>query len=382
MQAIHNSEKKLRVLMLESSPNWGGQEDRLLREASWLQKQGHKVILACADDAAIIGRAGAAGVEARAIPFRSNVDVVGLNALSKLIRREKPDVIHARSSKDAWFAYWFHLKGMPVVRSRHMTLPDTMPRGRRFIYRHGCGRLIAAAQFIADTMRDSLGVPGDRIDVIGECVDTEEFSPGDGSPIRREFAIANDAPLFGIVAMLRGEKGHDTFLGAARRVLHSKPTARFVIVGSGKAGGEVETEVCRMLSEEFANFPQPPVIMTGFRRDIPLIMRALDCLVVPSRQEAQTLVIPQAFATGKPVIGSKVGGIPEILRDGKTGFLVEPGDEEQLADCMLRMANDPDLARRMGRAGREYAEQELSADVKMQQLLESYRKTMAAAGKS
>ncbi len=368
--------------MLESSPNWGGQEDRLLREASWLQKQGHKVILACADDAAIIGRAGAAGVEARAIPFRSNVDVVGLNALSKLIRREKPDVIHARSSKDAWFAYWFHLKGMPVVRSRHMTLPDTMPRGRRFIYRHGCGRLIAAAQFIADTMRDSLGVPGDRIDVIGECVDTEEFSPGDGSPIRREFAIANDAPLFGIVAMLRGEKGHDTFLGAARRVLHSKPTARFVIVGSGKAGGEVETEVCRMLSEEFANFPQPPVIMTGFRRDIPLIMRALDCLVVPSRQEAQTLVIPQAFATGKPVIGSKVGGIPEILRDGKTGFLVEPGDEEQLADCMLRMANDPDLARRMGRAGREYAEQELSADVKMQQLLESYRKTMAAAGKS
>jgi glycosyltransferase involved in cell wall biosynthesis len=382
MQAIHNSEKKLKVLMLESSPNWGGQEDRLLREASWLRKRGHSVMLACADDAAIIGRAGAAGVEARAIPFRSNVDLAGLAALSKLVRSEKPDVIHARSSKDAWFAFWFHLKGMPVVRSRHMTLPNEMPRGRRFIYRYGCRRLIAAAQSIADTMRDSLGVPGERIDVIGEFVDTSEFSPGDGSPFRREFAIADDAPLFGIVAMLRGEKGHDTFLAATRRVLRSKPTARFVIVGSGRPGGEVEKEVRRMLSDEFADFPQPPVIMTGFRRDIPRIMRALDCLVVPSRHEAQTLVIPQAFASGKPAIGSKVGGIPEILQDGKNGFLIEPGDEEQLADRMLRLAADPDLARRFGQTGREYAERELSVDIKMQQLHESYRKTIAAARKA
>ena len=212
-------------------------------------------------------------------------------------------------------------------------------------------------------------------------MDTEEFSPGDGSAFRREFAIADDAPLFGIVAMLRGEKGHDTFLGAARRVLRSKPTARFVIVGSGKPGGEVETEVNRMLSEEFADFPQPPVIMTGFRRDIPRIMRALDCLAVPSRHEAQTLVIPQAFASGKPAIGSRVGGIPEILREDVNGFLIEPGNEEQLADRMLRIANDAGLAQRFGRAGRQFAERELSVDIRMQQLLESYRKTIAASGK-
>lgn len=382
MQAIREDEKKLRILLLESSRNWGGQEDRLLREACWLRQRGHTVMLACNDDASIIGRAGAAGVEARAIPLRSNVDLKGLAALAKLIRREKPDLLHAHSSKDAWFSFYFHLAGVPVIRSRHMTLPRTMRRGRRFIYRHGCRRLIASARFIAETMRDSLGVRPERIDVIGECVDTEEFSPGDGSAFRREFGIAEKAPLFGIVAMLRGEKGHDVFLAAARKVLDQRPDARFVIVGAAAAGSPTEDKIRTLTAQLFAHFSEPPVIMTGFRRDIPQIMRALDCLVVPSRQEAQTLVIPQAFATAKPAIGSRVGGIPEILTDGVNGFLVERDNDEHLADRMLRLANDPALARRLGEAAREFAEQELAVDVKMRQLVDSYRKTIAAGART
>jgi len=347
-----------------------------------MQKNGHRVILACNDAAAIIGRAGAAGVEARSIPFRANVDLPGLKALAQLIRSERPDVIHAHSSKDAWFSFYFHLRGVAVVRSRHMTLPDVMPRGRRFIYRHGCRRLIAAAGFIADTMRDSLGVPADRIDVIGECVDTQEFSPGDGSEFRREFAIPENAPLFGIVAMLRGEKGHDIFLAAARKVLESHPDARFVIVGSTTPGNVVEAQIQEILAAEFARFPVCPVVLTGFRRDIPRIMRALDCLVVPSRHEAQTLVIPQAFASAKPAIGSRVGGIPEILQDGVNGFLVEPENKDEVADRMLRIAGDKNLAQRLGRAGREFAERELAVDIKMDQLLACYRKAVAASQSS
>ena len=257
-----------------------------------------------------------------------------------------------------------------------------MRGGRKFIYRHGSRRLIASAGFIAETMRKSLAIPTDRIDVIGESVDPEEFCPGDGSGFREEFDIPHGAPLFGIVAMLRGEKGHDTFLAAARIVLTRRPDARFVIVGSAASGNPVANRVHKQVQEGFKDLKAGHLIMAGFRRDVPRIMRALDCLTVPSRQEAQTLVIPQAFATGKPAIGSRVGGIPEILTDGKTGFLVEPGNAEELADRMLRIANDPELAQRMGRAGREYAERELSVDVKMQQLLESYRKTIAANGKS
>ena len=377
MQTVCDPSRPLSILMLESSRHWGGQEDRLIREARWLRKNGHRVMLACNPDAAIAPRARAAGVDVRPVPMRANVDVPGLMSLAALVRNERPDVLHAHSSKDAWFAFWFHCRGIPVVRSRHMTLPDTMRRGRRFIYRHGCRRLIASAQFIADNMRDSIGVDPDRIDVIGECVDTEEFRPGDGSAFRREFGIPPEAPLFGIVAMLRGEKGHRTFLHAAREVLRSHPNARFAVVGGPVATNSIELELRGILREKFAGLEPKPVVMTGFREDIPSIMRAIDCLVVPSAQEAQTLVIPQAFASGKPVIGSRVGGIPELVEDGVTGLLIPPQDPAALTAAMQKIITQPDMADRMAQAGYELARRDLAIDTKMGLLVTSYRKAIA-----
>jgi glycosyltransferase involved in cell wall biosynthesis len=369
--------RPLSILMLESSRHWGGQEDRLIREARWLRKNGHRVMLACNPDAAIAPRARDAGVDVRPVPMRANVDVPGLKQLASLVRSERPDVLHAHSSKDAWFAFWFHCCGIPVVRSRHMTLPDTMRRGRRFIYRHGCRRLIASAGFIADNMRDSICVPAERVDVIGECVDTAEFRPGDGSAFRREFAIPDDAPLFAIVAMLRGEKGHRTFLHAAREVLARHPNARFAVVGGPVASNSIELELREIIREEFARLDPNPVVMTGFREDIASIMRAMDCLVVPSAEEAQTLVIPQAFATRKPVIGSRVGGIPELIEDGVTGLLIPPQNSTALATAMGRIITEPALADHMAQAGYELAKRELFSDIKMSLLVESYRKAIA-----
>jgi len=377
MDPDRDPSRPLSILMLESSRHWGGQEDRLIREARWLRRQGHRVMLACNEDAAIAPRARAAGVDVRPVPMRANVDVPGLLRLAALVRAEKPDVLHAHSSKDAWFAFWFHGRGIPVVRSRHMTLPDTMRRGRRFIYRHGCRRLIASAQFIADNMRDSIGVAPDRIDVIGECVDPGEFHPGDGSAFRGDFGIPSAAPLFGIVAMLRGEKGHRTFLHAAREVLRSHPEARFAVVGGPVATNSIELELRDILRRQFAGIEPAPVVMTGFREDIAGVMRAIDCLVVPSAEEAQTLVIPQAFATRKPVIGSRVGGIPELVGDGVTGLLIPAQDASALAAAMKKIINDPGLAGGLAQAGYELALRELSIDTKMGLLVESYRKATA-----
>lgn len=378
MQTVRDSSRPLSILMLESSRHWGGQEDRLIREARWLTKNGHRVMLACNPDAAIAPRARAAGVDVRPVPMRANVDLPGLIRLAALVREEKPDVLHAHSSKDSWFAFWFHCRGIPVVRSRHMTLPDTMRRGRRFIYRHGCRRLIASAKFIADNMRDSIGVPAGRVDVIGECVDTEEFRPGDGSAFRREFGIPDGAPLFAIVAMLREEKGHRTFLHAARQVLNHHPNARFAVIGGPVATDSIELELRQLIREKFAGLDPQPVVMTGFREDIAGIMRAIDCLVVPSAQEAQTLVIPQAFATRKPVIGSRVGGIPELIGDGVTGLLIPPQDSAALAAAMMKIITQPGAASAMAEGGYDLAHRELAIGTKMNLLLDSYRQAIAA----
>lgn len=379
MQA--RDQKPLRVLELESSNNWGGQEERILREMDWLGRHGHQPILACNAKSAIAARARAAGLDVRAVPMRMNFDLPGLLKLRALVRSERPDLIHAHSSKDSWFALWFHLAGVPVVRSRHISLSARMPFGRKLVYRHGCRRLIGSAGFIADNMREVIGVPADRVEVIGECVDTTEFHPGDGGALRQELGIAPDAPLFAIIAMLRGEKGHNTYVRAAREVLRTRPDVRFLVVGDSAKSNATKLTIQEILRTEFSGFPEPPVIMAGFRKDIPQIMRAIDCLVVPSRREAQTMVIPQAFATGKTAIGARAGGIPELIRDGENGLLVPPDDVHALAAAMLKIAEDPELRRRLGEAGYKLAQSELATDIKMGLLVACYRRTVGSTSR-
>lgn len=377
MQAKASPSAPLTILELESSMNWGGQEERLLREMIWFKKHGHRAILACPQSSATFQRAVDAGLDVRPVSMRMNFDLPGFLRLAALVRREKPDIIHTRSSKDAWFGFWFHWFGIPVVRSRHITLAPQIPFGRKLIYRCGSRRLIASAEFIADNMRNVIGISPERVDVIGECVDPEEFHPGDGTAFRNEFGIASDTPLFAVVGMLRGEKGQMTFVRAAREVLRKRPDIRFAVVGGNAKSTRLENNIKDFLKTELPEFSTPPIIMTGFRNDIPAVMRAINCLVVPSLKDAQTLVIPQAFATGKPVIGSRVGGIPELVEDGVNGLLVEPKNYEALAEAMLKIASNPTMAAGLGQAGLNLALQELTADHKMALLLTSYRRAIS-----
>lgn len=362
---------------MESSPNWGGQEERLIREAVWLREQGHQILVICQPNSEVLDRASAAGLQVATFRMRSAFDPLALVQMVGWIFRFRPHLIHAHSPKDAWLSFWFHRLGIPVVRSRNITLPQKMPPSRGFIYRHGCRRVLASAAFIRDKLVDHVGVPSSRVDVIGECVNLEEFFPGDGSAFRQEFGIAPQAPLFGIVAMLRGEKGHMTFLKAAIEIAKEWPEARFVIVGKSTGKRTLEQNLLALIEK---HWPQgnAPVILTGFRRDVPVVMRALDVLVVPSTHDAQTLVIPQAFATGKPVIGSRVGGIPELVHQGKNGLLVKPGDVDELVQAMRFFLQHPKAAREMGQAGLELARRELSYEVKMRQLQDSYAKAIGS----
>jgi glycosyltransferase involved in cell wall biosynthesis len=376
---MDGTSRSLTIFNLESSPTWGGQEERLVRESVWLQKGGHRVLVVCRKSAPLAARAAAAGLEVRQISMSMNFDPLGTLALGQLVNREQPDLLHTRTARDAWLALPWHAAGRTVVRSRHSELSRHTGRRRGLIYRRGCRRIIAAAACIAESLQQLCGVPRARIDVIGESVDLQEFHPGDGSAVRREFGIEPAAPLFGIVAAVRGGKGHIVFLEAAREVLRVRPDARFLLVGDASGAGENATLVRGFLAAH-----GPEFIAAGFRRDVPAVMRALDCLVVPSFREAQTMVIPQAFATGKPVIGASTGGIPELVRDGVNGLLVPPRDPASLAQAMLRLASAPEQASAMGSAGLDLARRELVFEGKMGLVMQTYRRAMgaAAAGQS
>src|SRR5260370_1323528 len=180
-------------------------------------------------------------------------------------------------------------------------------------------------------------------------------------------------PAVGLVANIRGSKGHAYFLEAARAVLAERPDARFLIVGDGIGFDDVQRRVKEMGLE-------PCVVMTGFRRDVPEIMAALDVLVLPSlKSEAMSQVIPQALAVGTPVVGTTVGGTPELVRDGETGRLVPPADAAALAAAILDFLRDPERARALARRGRALLLAQHSMDAALARTLSVYDAVGSAA---
>lgn len=275
--------------------------------------------------------------------MRGAVDPVALLALRRLLHERAVALVHTHSSVDAWVAgLAARSRGLPIVRSRHVSI--AVPRRRAVVYRLA-DRIVTSGETIAAVLRRA-GVAAERIVAIPPGVDTTRFHPGvSGAGVRAELALTG--PAVGLVANIRGSKGHVHFLEAARLVLKELPTARFLIVGDGVGFETVRAQVRALALEG-------PVLLTGFRRDVPEVMAALDVLVLPStRSEGSPQVIPQALAVGTPVIATLAGGSADVVRDGETARLVPPGDPGALAAAILEMLRDTARARAMARRGQQ-----------------------------
>jgi glycosyltransferase involved in cell wall biosynthesis len=363
-----NLKTQHRVLHVESSLNWGGQEQRTVTEVQWLRRAGHEAWIACNPDSELARRYPELCLS---VPLKRSFAPAASARLKALCLRHRVDVLHVHSPKDAWVCAPLHLTvGPPVVRSRQITNPVKPTWSRSIIYRRGCAHVVATSRSIRESLITRNAVEPERISTVGEGVDLEVFHPAvDGAPIRREFALPPDAVVFGIVAMIRGEKGHLEFVQAAREVAQRHPQARFLVVGEGIGDRAHEQQVRRLAAELL---PDDVLIFTGFRRDVPAIMAALDVLVVPSLAEAQSLVVPQAFATRRAVIASDVGGLPELVTHEETGLLAPPGRVDALAAAMARLIVDAALRDRLAAAGHRVAVEQLSFGRKMEQTLEIY----------
>jgi glycosyltransferase involved in cell wall biosynthesis len=362
LPAIAGSRASRAILHTEASVGFGGQELRILSEASWLRDNGWPVHLVAQPGSRLLAEARAAGLPAEAVRMRGAVDLVALGRLRRLLRERAIALVHTHSSVDGWLGgLAARTRRLPVVRSRHVSIP--VLRRRALVYRLA-DRIIASGDTIAGVLRRA-GVPAERIVPIPPGVDTTRFHPGvSGAGVRAELGLTG--PAVGLVANIRGSKGHAHFLEAARLVLPESPAARFLIVGDGVGAETVRAQVGALGLEG-------QVIMTGFRRDVPEVMAALDALVLPStRSEGSPQVIPQALAVGTPVIATRAGGSGDIVRDGETARLVPPADSRALADAILEVLRDPARVRAMARRGQQEVLAEHSLDATMARTVRVY----------
>lgn len=356
------------VLHTEASLGLGGQELRILTEVRWLLAHGWDALIACQPGSRLYDEARAASLPVVTLGMRRAVDAGGFRALRRLIRDRGVDLVHTHSSIDSWLAgLAARSLGRPVVRSRHVSIP--IPHRRVLVYRLA-HRVLTTGEAIRSIVANA-GVPAEHIVSVPAGVDTARFHPGvSGGGVRAELGAGPTTKLVGLVANVRGSKGHNHFLEAARSVLAAEPATRFVIVGDGVGFDEVRRRVADMgLGHD--------VIMTGFRRDIPEVMAALDVLVLPStKSEATSQVIPQALAVGTPVVASAVGGIPELVRDGETGRLVPPADAAALAKAILDLLRDPAWAHALARVGRDLVLARYTVDAMMETTTRVYRELL------
>lgn len=355
------------ILHTEASRGFGGQEIRIVAEARWLIDHGWHALIAAQPDSPLLEEATRAGVPGVGVRMRRPLDPAAFLRLRRLIVERDAALVHTHSSIDSWLGgFAARTCRRPVVRSRHVTI--AIPRRRGLVYRLA-DRVISSGEAAARIVA-AAGVRRERIVAIAPGVDTARFHPlVSGAGVRDELGLGG-APLVGLVANIRGSKGHDVFLEAARAIVARQPRARFLIVGAGIGFDDVRRKVGALGLET-------AVRMTGFRRDIPEVMAALDVLVLPSlRSEAASQVIPQALAVGTPVIATDVGGSGEIVRDRETGRLVRAGDAAALATAVLDYLADPAAARTMARRGQALVREHHSLDAAMTRTVGVYRELL------
>jgi glycosyltransferase involved in cell wall biosynthesis len=356
------------VLHTEASPGLGGQEVRTLNEARWTAERGWRVLLACQPGGRLLERAREAGVEAVPIRMRGPLDPRGVWALVRLIRRERVSLVHTHSSIDAWLGGMAaRLCRVPVVRTRHVSI--AIRRGPNPVYRWLADRVITSGEAIRRVVI-AAGVPPARVIAIPAGVNLDAFPFGRRAP-ETALELGLGSPVVGSVAMFRGSKGHPQLLQAFARVREKRPCASLLLVGDGIRRAWVE-QLARDAGLSAA------VVFTGFRPDVPALLGTMDCFVLAStRTEGVPQALLQAFATGVPVVASRIGGIPEVVTDGETGLLVESESVPALAAAIERVLDDPAAASRRARAARVLVEERFSHESAVGRLLQLYGELLA-----
>ncbi len=354
----------MNILYVESSRSWGGQEYRTCLEINWLNAHGHEAWLICNPDSQVHSKASELGTRLVTMPLRSRVDPLCSLRLWKFCRKNRIDLLKTYSSKDHWICLPLFLCGIPLSRARCITDPIGS-QSRAFVFKYGCSQIVADASVIKRQLVEKHGIDPAKIEVIGSAVDLEKFNPPrDRTKFRREIGLGDETPLIGNVGMIRPDKGQLELVKSAPLVLEKRPDARFVIVGQGtgilKRGINVRNAIDR------AGFADK-IIMAGYRWDTPDIYAACDMIVIASlRTEASPIVLREAFASGRPVIATKVGDIPEIVRHRENGLLIEPGNTQALASAILEFISDPELAAHCAANGLRYATENFSFDEMME----------------
>jgi L-malate glycosyltransferase len=338
----------MRILHLDTERTWRGGEAQLLHLAAGLAGRGHVCIVTGPPDSPLLKRVEEKGLKTEAVSMPTEWSPSATWRIARILKRERIDVIHMHTSHACTLGGWAaRLAGVPVrIVSRRVDFSVRSNPFRKLKYQWGVDRIVAISEGVRDVLIKD-GLDPARIEVIRSGIDPRPFDPGHPpSEPRKEFGIPDPSPVIGCVAHFADHKGHRYLIEAAARVAAEIPDVRFLLVGEGELRPKIELQIKELHLERH-------VILTGFRNDVPRLLAAMDIVVMASHLEGLGTSLLDAMAMARPVVATRVGGIPEIVMDGLTGRLVPPRDPVALAGALIDLIRRPAERKEMGRAGRE-----------------------------
>ena len=299
------------------------------------------------------------GIEPQPIRVDRLVSAASVRRVRAHLSAVEPDLVHTHLAySDALGGLAARSLGIPTVSTIHVmrwggdAREATRERLIRAVRRRCAARVVVVSEAARQAFLAQTGERPERVVTVHNGV-LADPKPGEGRAVRAELGIEPDATVVGMLSVLRGGKGHEQALDALRELLPRHPGLRLLIAGDGEARAGLEQAAADL---------GPAVVFAGFRDDAMATLDAVDVLLHPSRFDAFPTALLEAMSARVPVVATAVGGIPEIVRDGETGTLIDPrAGGAEVAAGLRPLLEDAARRARLGAAGRARYEAEFTA---------------------
>ncbi len=364
----------LTLVHTEASRGWGGQDMRVLREARWFRDQGHRVHLVTPPDGALFRHAAAAGFDPIPMALTKGSQLGDLTRLVALFRRLRPQVVATHSSVDSRVGLLAAtLTGVPCrLRFRHVSTPVRPAALTRWQYRALATHVVTTGDGIAKHLVDTLRLDPARVTCVSSGVEAPDDLPARDAArlaLARELGLSESARFIGQVSVMRSWKGHADLLRAFDALAEERPELHLALVGGGNYGDHVRAAAAALRHADRVHF-------LGHKDNPWPYFRALEiCTLCSVSGEGIPQALMQAMLAETPVIGTSVGGIPEVVRHGETGIIVPPAAPDALADAIRQTLAYPERTAALVAAGRRRTLAERSPDNMGAAILDIIRRT-------
>jgi len=332
-------------LHIDTARTWRGGQSQVMYTVLGLRLLDQRAALVAHPDGALFKRMSE-GLDLIPLAPKHEIDLAAAWRLSRVIRQIRPDVLqahdpHAVAMAATALSISSPTPKPPLVASRRVEFRIAHNSFSRWKYGQvDC--FIANSEAIRNRLVAD-GIPREKTTVVNEGVDVERIVKMPAANVHAELYLPTLAPVVGNVAALVPHKGQQHLIDAAALVVKQVPDVRFVIVGDGELREKLEKQIKDKHLERH-------VFLAGFRSDALELTKGFDIFAMSSVSEGMCTALVDAMAASKPAVATAAGGIPEVLADGVTGFLVQPRDHVTMADKLVVLLKDPALQARMGEA--------------------------------